>query len=92
MLYQIYTEDCFCNKADIGKILLARGIGSFSISQRSGWWKGQPEKAIVLEILDEAGELANKVYAAAEDIRALGRQDLVYVAEIPLRVIKSVTV
>ncbi len=89
MLYRIYSGKF--PLTDVADMLICRGIRSFSVVRQDGWWMGVPEASMVLDIFDESGELENQVYAAAEHIRSLSGQDVVYVAQIPLRVLKAVT-
>ena len=89
MLYRIYTEAV--QLSEIEKIFLNRGVNSFSFVRQDGYWKGSPESSLVLEVFDETGDLENQIYAIAEEIRALNDQDVVYVAAVPLRAVKSIT-
>ena len=65
---------------------------SFSVTKQNGWWKGSPETLLLWKFLDDKEERRAAVYSAAEEIRAYGHQDEVYVAEIPCKSVRAVTV
>ena len=90
MLYRLYTE--FIPLDEVANILMNRGLMSFSVTKQNGWWKGSPEDSLIVEIFDDKEERRAAVYSAAEEIRAYGHQDEVYVAEIPCKSVRAVTV
>jgi hypothetical protein len=88
MLYRIYAANIF--PMDVAPILRDRGIQSFSMIKQEGYWRGVPEASVVIDVFDENGELENRIYAAAEDIRALGNQEIVYVIEFQAHAVRSI--
>lgn len=66
--------------ADFGRSrierILSRHFDGFTVVAAHGCWKGTCEKSLVVEI---AGTSADKVRAAAEDLRVAGKQQQVIV-------------
>lgn len=87
MLYRIYTKS---DPLETALVFLNRGIQSFSVIKQEGFWKGTCEKSITIEVFDEHGELEQKVYAAAEEIRGLSKQEVVYVVPMESRPIRAI--
>jgi hypothetical protein len=88
MLYRIYAANILFD--DVAVILCGRGIRSFSLIKQEGYWRGVPEASIVIDVFDQGGELENRIYAAAEDIRALTGQEIVYVIESKAHAVRSI--
>lgn len=88
MLYRVYTKS---DPLQTALVFLNRDIQSFSVIKQEGFWKGTCEKSITIEVFDEHGELEHKVYAAAEEIRALSNQEVVYIVPMVSRPIRSIT-
>ena len=76
MLYRIYTEDID------REMVLARTadhFDSFTVLEATGYWKGQPEKTVIIEILTDK---VDKVMLLAEIIREKNSQEAVLVVKL----------
>lgn len=80
MLFRILTEDC--KREEIAK-LVERDFSAFTLIPSQGYWKGQRENSLTIEI-DASVEWKAGVYALAQDIKTLNSQDAVLVQEIAL--------
>ena len=84
--FKLYTED----KNFIGVVLPAikARFKSFTIWEASGFWKGEDENSIVIEIIAPAIE-AEKVYAVAREIKMHNKQQavLVTVQEVEMQLV-----
>lgn len=72
-VYRIYTED-----ADRAAVIdtVAQRFESFTIHPATGYFKGQAEKSIVIEIVDACEE---DIEAVAQSIRGINGQKTVLV-------------
>ena len=74
-LYRLYTEDI-----PGAEQLVHWGFEGFTILQAQGYWKGQSESSLVIEILAEGTEHDEaKIFALAERIKACNKQESVLV-------------
>jgi hypothetical protein len=74
MLYRILTENV--NKEQIVKIVSLHFDG-FTIYEAEGYWKGKPEKALVIEI--DSGNDLWLIMKIAKEIKAFNCQESVMV-------------
>lgn len=81
MLYRILTEDC--KRDEIAALVAKRDFPAFTLIPSQGYWKGQKENSLTIEI-DASVEWKAGVYALAKDIKTLNSQDAVLVQEIAL--------
>ncbi len=64
--------------------LLAMQFYSFNIVVGTGYWKGQREQSMTIEIICEAWQRGN-IMDIADRIRAANRQEAVFVTQQPLQ-------
>ena len=87
MLFRIYAADLI--PMNVSAILVARGIQSFSITRQEGFWRGTPEASLIVEVFGDEPDLENRVWAAAEDIRAANNQEVVHVVALPCHSVRA---
>ena len=80
MVYRIYTENK--NKADVVK-LVSEQFEGFTVIEAEGYWRGQPEASLIIEIVGATPRLANEqdsiISALAQRIRDHNKQETVLV-------------
>ena len=84
MLYRIYTENK--NREQV-EAIVARRFSGFTISAATGYWQGQREDSLVIEVIPPESlrypELAgNNIQGIAEDIQALNQQESVLIQQV----------
>lgn len=85
MLYRILTEDLERDK--IRQAAARHAFVAFTLIPSQGYWNGQPESSLTLEIdAPQSEEMAARVRELARDIKVFNRQDAVLVQEIPVSV------
>ncbi len=78
MLYRIYTENK--NQKTIEKII-TNYFDGFTIIKGQGFWKGQKENSLIIEIEVQVDEV-EKVDQIAEDIKHANNQQAVIIQKI----------
>jgi hypothetical protein len=73
--FRIYTENK--NKADVAALASARFDG-FTMYEAEGYWKGVPEKSLVVEILGSIGDF-DLVVELGEAIKNFNHQESVLI-------------
>lgn len=81
MLYRILTEDC--KRDEVIALLGARNIQAFTLIPSQGYWEGNREDSLTIEI-DAPVTFKSEVYELAREIKTLNSQDAVLVQEIAL--------
>ena len=61
------------------KLLEAFGVGAFSAFEQMGYWNGQPEKSLVVDIIDFEGAFKATIATIARQIAIELEQDAVMV-------------
>jgi len=74
--YRIYTEDK--NRESV-IALTAKKFDSFTVYDAKGYWKGEKEDSLVIEIIDEDSDIRYRVNTLAYEIRILNKQDTVLI-------------
>ena len=72
MLYRIMTENK--NKKEVINLCNKRFKG-FTVYEAMGYWRGRPEKSLIVEII--AKKIICKAEALARDIKKLNNQEAV---------------
>lgn len=78
-LYRICTEDV---RGDCTRAIVSRHFDGFTLLKGTGYWKGTPEPALVIEILgtDEQGPGEGaRIRALCEDLKTENHQEAVLV-------------
>lgn len=77
-LYRIYTED----KGKVPEQLARQYLDAFTVYSGFGFWKGNDETCLVIEVLDNSplGPIGHKVIALAKRIKEMNEQEAVFVA------------
>jgi hypothetical protein len=81
MLYRIYTQDCLRHGEGVKKAMKAAGIDGFTILRGLGYWKGEEEFSMVVEVIGPERPTKGKVKRAAELIKTWNNQKEVLVTE-----------
>lgn len=76
MIYRIVTEDKGDHWTQAVEILVSKSFDGFSISKQVGYYKGQKEKSIVIEI-NQTDDALGKVWILCEKIRDTLNQECV---------------
>lgn len=78
--YRIYTE---WRREWSGEAerLTSRYYKGFTVLRATGYWEGQRERSMVIEILVDEGSERKRIDALAREIKAALRQDAVLVVE-----------
>lgn len=76
-MYRIYTED---KNREATLKLVAASFDAFTVLEAQGYWRGTPERSIVIEIETEN---AKGVHKLARDIREANAQEAVLVQRTP---------
>lgn len=74
-LYRIYLEDCDVYR-DATMMAVGGQFDGFTVTKATGYWKGEREDSIVIEILGTPEDAAT-VRALAVTLRELNRQEAV---------------
>ncbi len=75
MIFKIYTED----KNEQGIVNLTSNVFSgFTLYKTKGYWQGQAENSIVIEVVSTEQD-REKVVSLAKDIKELNKQESVLV-------------
>ncbi len=77
-VYRIYTEDV--NRSGILGIV-SNVFDGFTVFQTFGYWKGNRESSLVIEIVGDSSD-KSKIRKIAKAIRLVNRQDSVLVQEV----------
>ena len=77
-LYRIYTEKKNLNQI---KTLLGKWFDAYTIIESEGAWKGDHESSIIIETIFNGEVNRKRVYAIAEEIKRLNKQDAVLITE-----------
>lgn len=79
-VYKIYTED---KNRDRVINIVSQKFDGFTLYECSGFWQGNPEKSIVIEIITGCKEIEeiSKVRWIAEKIKEVNEQQTVYVTK-----------
>lgn len=77
--YRIYTEDK--NRKGIVDIVKTRFDG-FTLFEGTGYWKGQPERSLIIEIITPCNSGDDKAIAdIAADIKFINQQEAVFITK-----------
>lgn len=79
MLYRICTENK--NYEDIVK-LVSRYFDGFTVIKTEGYWKGQKEHSLIIEIVSDAKDTEQKIGKIIFDIKRMNKQESVLVEKI----------
>ena len=78
MLYRICTENK--NREQV-EAIVAKRFDGFTVFEAKGYWKGQDEASLVIEVIPpEINE--DNILGLAEDIKALNSQESVLIQEL----------
>jgi len=78
MLYRLFTEDV--NRGDIEE-LTANEFPGFTVYKATGYWQGEAEQSLIIEIVADTDQL-ERVKALAETIKVNNHQQAVLVETI----------
>jgi len=70
--YRIYTED---KNRECIIALTVKKFDSFTVYNAQGYWKGQAEDSLVIEIIDEDKDIRYRVNTLAYEIKILNQQE-----------------
>lgn len=79
-IYRIYTEDSELLGTTAINIV-GRHFESFTVIRGQGYWKGQVESTLIVEIISDPDDI-NKVARVAEYIRVKNKQEAVLVTSV----------
>ena len=79
MLYRIYTENK--NREQVVE-LVAKRFDGFTVFEAEGYWKGQQERSLIIEIVPNIKYPEYKIEGLALDIRTLNQQESVLIQQV----------
>ena len=74
MRYQIYTEN---KDRDIIEALAVVQFDGFTIIEATGFWQGDFEPSLIIEVISDAPDAHAKMETLARDIKEANHQDAV---------------
>ena len=79
MLYRIYTEDV--NRDEVEQLISSK-LDSFTLLTGIGYYKGEKEQCLIVEIISDNPIISLKVKRLAEQIKKLNKQHSVLVQQL----------